>query len=196
MKLIVGLGNPGDKYANTRHNIGFMVVEHLAHELGKTSLEWKEEPKFHAVIARDADVLLLKPTTFMNASGVAVSSVANYYHIPASDIWVIHDDLDLPIGKIRIRTGGSSAGHNGIESIMRELKTDVFTRFRLGIGRGMEGEKKSSNKNFKRRFVIDFVLSKFRSGEAGELKHMVKHGAEAVRIALLQGLDRAMNRFN
>ncbi|MBI3385677.1 aminoacyl-tRNA hydrolase [Candidatus Gottesmanbacteria bacterium] len=196
MKLIVGLGNPGEKYASTRHNIGFMVVEHLAHELGGKAILWHEEAKHHALIARTADVLLVKPTTFMNASGVAVASVANYYKIAPSDIWAIHDDLDLPIGKIRIRTGGSSAGHNGIESIMREIKTDTFTRFRLGIGRGMEGEKRSSNKNFHRRFVIDFVLSKFRSGEAGELKHMVKHGAEAVRIAILQGLDRAMNRFN
>lgn len=196
MTLIVGLGNPGEKYASTRHNIGFMVVERLAHELGGKAIAWHEEIKHHALLAKSADVLLIKPTTFMNATGVAVASVASYYKIPHRDIWVIHDDLDLPIGKIRIRTGGGSAGHNGIESIMRELKTDAFTRFRLGIGRGMEATKKSANKNFHRRFVIDFVLSKFRSGEAGDLKHMVKRGAEAVSIALLKGLDKAMNRFN
>lgn len=196
MKLIVGLGNPGEKYANTRHNIGFMIVERVSHELGGREIIWKEEPKHHAMLAKTADVLLVKPTTFMNASGVAVASLANYYTIAPIDIWAIHDDLDLPIGKIRIRTGGGSAGHNGIESMMRELKTDAFTRFRLGIGRGMESSGKSSNKNLHRRFVIDFVLSKFRPSEAGQLKHMVKRGEEAVRIALLQGLDRAMNRFN
>lgn len=193
MKLIVGLGNPGEKYASTRHNIGFMVVERFAHEI---QLKWKDEPGHHASIAKSPDVCLLKPTAFMNASGVAVSSIAAYYKLSPSDVWVIHDDLDLPIGKIRIRTGGGSAGHNGVESIMRELKTDAFTRFRLGIGRGMEATKKSSNKNFHRRFVIDFVLSKFRSGEAGNLKHMVKRGAEAVSIALAHGLEKAMNRFN
>lgn len=193
MKLIVGLGNPGEKYESTRHNIGFMVVDRVAHE---QNMSWKEEPKHLAMITKSADVCLLKPTTFMNASGVAVSRIAAYFKILAQDIWVIHDDLDLPIGKIRIRTGGGSAGHNGIESIMRELKTDAFTRFRLGIGRGMEATKKSANKNFHRRFVIDFVLSKFRTGEAGDLKHMVKRGSQAVSIAMLQGLDRAMNRFN
>lgn len=196
MKLIVGLGNPGDKYANTRHNIGFMVVERVAHEIGGAAIPWNEETKHHALVAKKSEIILVKPTTFMNASGVTVASVANYYKITLSDIWVIHDDLDLPLGKVRIRTGGSSAGHNGVESIMRELKTDAFTRFRLGIGRGMEATKKSSNKNFHRQFVIDFVLSKFRQGEAGELKHLVKHGAEAVSIALLKGLDKAMNRFN
>lgn len=196
MKLIVGLGNPGEKYESTRHNIGFMIVDRLAHELAGANLAWIEEAKHHALIAKSGDVVLVKPTTFMNAAGVAVASVAAYYKISPSDVWVIHDDLDLPLGKIRIRTGGSSAGHNGIESIMRDLKTDAFTRFRFGIGRGMEGTKKSSNKNFHRRFVIGFVLSKFRRGEAGELKHMVKHGAEAVSIAFFKGLDKAMNRFN
>lgn len=193
MKLIVGLGNPGEKYESTRHNIGRMVVDRIARE---RNVSWKEESKHHASIAKSLEVCLVKPTTFMNACGVAVASVAAYYRILVQDIWVIHDDLDLPIGKIRIRTGGGSAGHNGIESIMRELKTDAFTRFRLGIGRGMEATKKSSNKNFHRRFVIDFVLSKFRSGEAGNLKHMVKRGAEAVSIALAHGLEKAMNRFN
>ncbi|OGG24007.1 aminoacyl-tRNA hydrolase [Candidatus Gottesmanbacteria bacterium RIFCSPLOWO2_01_FULL_43_11b] len=196
MKLIVGLGNPGDKYRDTRHNIGFMVVEHLANEIGGPAIPWSEETKHHALVARRGEIILVKPTTFMNASGMAVSSVASYYKISPGDIWVIHDDLDLPIGKIRIRTGGGSAGHNGVESIMREIKTDVFTRFRLGIGRGMEATKKSSNRNFHRKFVLDFVLSKFRRGEAGDLKHMVKRGTEALHIALLKGLDKAMNRFN
>ena len=196
MNLIVGLGNPGEKFASTRHNIGFMVVEHLAKELTGEALVWRDESKHHGLIAKSTDAILLKPTTFMNAAGVSVASVAGYYKISLGDVWVIHDDLDLPLGKIRIRTGGGSAGHHGVDSIMREIKNDAFVRFRLGIGRGMEGTKKSSNKNFHRRSVIDFVLSKFRTSEAGELKHLVKRGSEAVKIAFQSGMDRAMNRFN
>lgn len=189
MKLIVGLGNPGDKYRDTRHNVGFMVVDKLAHELGGKDVRWESSTKHKAEIAKAGEVVLVKPETFMNASGVAVSSIARFIKVKPEDVWVIHDDLDLPLGKIRIRVGGGSAGHHGIESIMRELGSDVFIRFRLGIGRGV-------NRNFHRRFVIDFVLSKFTRGEAGELKHLVKRGAEAVRISLFEGLDKAMNRFN
>lgn len=197
MKLIVGLGNPGDKYRDTRHNVGFMVVDKLAHELGSSDTTWNFEKKHKAFVAKCGDVLLVKPETFMNASGIAVGSVAVFYHINPEDIWVVHDDLDLPLGKIRIRRGGGSAGHHGIESLMRDLKSDAFVRFRLGIGRGMEAKgEKSSKKNFHRRFVMDFVLSKFKRSEAGELKHIVKHGVEAIRIALFDGIDRAMNRFN
>src|SRR3989344_4271905 len=196
MKLIVGLGNPGDKYRDTRHNVGFMVVDKLAHELGGLNVSWKMDGTRKASVAKTGEVVLVKPETFMNASGVAVQNVAAFYKIQSQDVWVVHDDLDLPLGKIRIRQGGGSAGHHGIESIMRELKTDKFVRFRLGIGRGMEATKKSANKNFHRRFVIDFVLSRFRQSEAGELKHMVKRGAKSVSIALLHGLDKTMNRFN
>lgn len=196
MKLIVGLGNPGDKYRDTRHNVGFMVVDKLAHELGGKDARWESSTKNKAAIAKVGEVVLVKPETFMNASGVAVQSVARFYIVKPEDVWVIHDDLDLPLGKIRIRAGGGSAGHHGIESIMRELGSDAFIRFRLGIGRGMEAKTKSSKKNFHRRFVIDFVLSKFNRTEAGDMKHLVKNGVEAVRIALFKGVDRAMNRFN
>jgi len=196
MKLIVGLGNPGDKYRDTRHNVGFMVVDKLAHELGGLNVSWKMDGTRKASVAKTGEVVLVKPETFMNASGVAVQNVAAFYKIQSQDVWVVHDDLDLPLGKIRIRQGGGSAGHHGIESIMRELKSDAFVRFRLGIGRGMEAKEKSAKKNFHRRFVIDFVLSKFTRSEAGELKHLVKHGVEAVRTSLFDGLDRAMNRFN
>jgi PTH1 family peptidyl-tRNA hydrolase len=196
MKLIVGLGNPGEKYKDTRHNVGFMVADKLARELGSPEALWKLEEQYKASLARAGDVILCKPQTFMNASGVAVRSVASYYKIKPADIWVIHDDLDLPLGKIRIRTGGGSAGHNGIESLLRELGSDAFVRFRLGIGRGMEAKSKSAKKNMHRRFVLDFVLSRFTQTEAGEMKHLVKHGVEAVRVALFRGIDRAMNRFN
>lgn len=182
MKLIVGLGNPGGQYESTRHNIGFMVVEKLARELSMTAVSWKEDSERKALVARAGDVMLAKPTTFMNNSGLAVGALLRYYKLEAEDLWVVHDDIDLSLGKIRIRESGGTGGHHGIESIAATLKTDTFVRFRLGIGRG---------KN-----IVDYVLSRFHRNEAGSLKHLVKHGAEAVRVALLDGLDKAANRFN
>lgn len=196
MKLIIGLGNPGEKYKDTRHNVGFLVVEKLAHELGSTQTVWSTMSKYKALVARAGDVMLVKPQTFMNESGIAVVGLVNFYRLKAEDVWVIHDDLDLPLGKIRIRVGGASAGHHGVDSLIRELKTDAFARFRLGIGRGKEVKDISADQHFSRRVVIDFVLSRFNRHEAGELNHIVKYGAEAVRVALIDGLDKAMNRFN
>lgn len=196
MKLIVGLGNPGDKYKDTRHNVGFMVVEKLAHELGGSDVKWGNEEKHSALMAKTGDILLMKPTTFMNASGVAVSSAMRFYKLSPEDVWVIHDDLDLPLGKIRIRVGGASAGHHGIDSIIKELGSDKFTRIRLGIGRGTSKNGAIADRKMHTSSVIDFVLSRFGKSEAGELKHLVKDGVEAVRVALFKGIDKAMNRFN
>lgn len=196
MKLIVGLGNPGSEYEKTRHNVGFMVADHLARELGTGPIVWDNSGKHKALITQIGDVVLVKPITFVNNSGLAVKSLVDFYKLAPTDAWVIHDDIDLPIGKIRIREKGGSAGHNGVTSIMRELKSDQFVRFRLGIGRGMESTGRSQHKNLHHRAVIAFVLSKFGQGEGGAFKHLIKHGTEAVRIALTEGLDRAMNRFN
>ncbi len=197
MKLIVGLGNPGEKYKDTRHNVGFMVLEKLAHELGSPEATWKHEEKLKAYIAKTGDVVLCKPDTFMNASGVAVSLAVRFYKMKPEDVWVIHDDLDLPLGKIRIRIGGASAGHHGIDSIIRELKSDNFTRVRLGIGRGKSGGSGIvADRKLHHSSVIDFVLSRFTRTEAGDFKHLVKNGVEAVRLMLLKGIDKAMNRFN
>ncbi len=196
MKLIVGLGNPGEKYEDTRHNIGFMVVDRLARELGPGQPTWERNAKWNVETAKIGEVVLVRPLTFMNKSGYAVKAVADFYKLDPSDVWVIHDDIDLPLGKIRIRTGGASGGHNGVDSIIRELKTDQFTRFRLGIGRGKEDTKRHTDRNLRHRGVISFVLSHFRDSEAGTFKHLVKRGTEAVRIALIEGIDKAMNRFN
>lgn len=196
MKLIVGLGNPGVDYEDTRHNIGFMVVDKLAREIGRDTLAWTQDTKREAYIAKVGDVILAKPVTFMNNSGVAVKKIVDFYHIDPSDVWVIHDDIDLPIGKIRIREKGGTAGHNGVESIMAELGTDKFLRFRLGIGRGKEDIKKSSDQNLGHRNVVSFVLSRFTQSEAGELKKLIKYGVEAVRLVLADGVEKAMNRFN
>lgn len=197
MKIIVGLGNPGEKYDDTRHNIGFMVVEKLALELGVGKTDgWQKNKTLAAETIKFSDVVLVKPQTFVNGSGVAVSKVIQFYKANAEDVWVIHDDLDLPMGKIRIRVGGGTAGHNGVESIIASIKTDKFVRFRLGIGRGKAGAEGRTEKKMHQSTVIRFVLSRFGRSEAGELKHLVKRGMEAVRMGLFDGLDRAMNRFN
>jgi len=212
MKLIIGLGNPGGEYKDTRHNIGFMVVEKLAKELGKETVVWEEKEKFKSAIAKAGDVLLVKPIIFMNNSGLAASAIVHFYKLTTNDIWVIHDDIDLPLGKIRIRTGGGSAGHNGVDSIIHELKSDAFVRFRMGIGRGKlfgriskEHDEDEHSRKEKRAFaekrmyhksIVDFVLSRFTQSEAGSLKHLIKNGTEAVRIALTEGVDKAIGRFN
>jgi len=196
MKLIVGLGNPGGEYESTRHNIGFMVVEKLAHELTMGTVTWKEDEKHKALLYKKGDIIFAKPLTFMNNSGIPVQSIMNFYKLSVSDLWVVHDDIDLPLGKIRIRENGGTGGHHGIESVVAALKTDAFVRFRLGIGRGKDTPPGVREKNLHHRSVIQYVLSRFTRHEAGDLKHLVKHGTEAVRIALMQGIDKAMNRFN
>lgn len=196
MNVIFGLGNPGNEYRDTRHNIGYMVVDKLAREIGVGRVVFETNRKLGAEIVKVGNVLLVKPTTFMNRSGVAVKAVADFYKISPESIWVIHDDIDLPLGKIKIRNKGASGGHNGIESIITNLKTDGFVRFRLGIGRGKDSSGMNPDRNLRHRAVINFVLSRFRQGEAGEMKKLVKYGTEAVRIALNDGLDKAMNRFN
>jgi PTH1 family peptidyl-tRNA hydrolase len=196
MKLIVGLGNPGRSYEGTRHNIGFMVADRLARELGTETLQWKSDVHGKALTTRAGEVMLVKPQLFVNNTGIAVKAVADMYKMPPEDIWVIHDDLDLPLGKIRIRTQGGSAGHNGVTSILTHLGSDRFVRFRLGIGRGKEDVTRGTRRNLHHRSVIAFVLSRFRREEAGSLRHLIAKGTEAVRLALHDGLDRAMQRFN
>lgn len=196
MKLIVGLGNPGEKYDGTRHNIGFAVLERLAKEFSDKLVVWEESEKHKSLLFRAGEVMLVKPQIFMNNIGIAVGSLVRFYKLEPSDVWVIHDDIDLPLGKIRIRTGGGSAGHHGIESIMENLKTDQFVRFRLGVGRGMESTGPTMNKRLHHSTVISFVLSRFRRGEAGDMKHLVKRATDTVRLAIFKGLDKARNQFH
>lgn len=197
MKLIVGLGNPGDSYEQTRHNIGYLVADKLAKELGSGAARWAEDGKRKALTAAVGGVLLVKPITFMNASGEAVSSLAKYYKIQPADVIIIHDDLDLPLGKIRIRQQGGSAGHNGVQSVIDSLHTDNFVRVRLGIGRAREVTGgKQVEKVRRHQAVVNFVLSRFGRSEAGEMRKLIDHGAAAVKTLLTEGLDRAMNRFH
>lgn len=199
MKLIVGLGNPGGKFEYTRHNIGFMVVERLVKD--KFSLlpslkAWKKEEKFLSEICKSDDYIVAKPQTYMNLAGLAVAKLANFYKVNTSDILVIHDDIDLPIGKIRIRVGGASAGHHGIDSIIKNLGESDFVRFRLGIGKGKLDIPHTADHNLHRREVEKFVVSPFRDSEGGDVKKLIKNAVEAIEIVLDKGLEKAMNRFN
>lgn len=199
MKLIVGLGNPGGKFEYTRHNIGFMVVERLVKDrfsLLPSLKAWKSEEKFLSEVCKTDDYIVAKPQTYMNLAGLAVVKLANFYKVNTSDILVIHDDIDLPIGKIRIRVGGASAGHHGIDSIIKNLGKSNFVRIRLGIGRGKLDKPHGEGHNLHRHEVEKFVVSKFRDNEGGDVKKLIKNAVEAVEIALDKGIEKAMNRFN
>lgn len=196
MIIIVGLGNPGSKYANSRHSLGFMVLDKLAKEmLPLEKTKWQFDKKTNALILRvSPEIFLIKPQTFMNASGFSVKSLITQLLITNySSLWLVHDDVDLPLGKLKIRFGGAGAGHHGVESIMEKLGTDKFLRFRLGIGKPI-GRQKTENR--KRISVEDYVLEDFKEGEAGEVKKMIKKTVEAIKVALKNGPEKAMNRFN
>lgn len=203
MKLIVGLGNPGKKYEKTRHNIGFMIAEQFLKDfepVGKTA--WEDSDRFKSDIAEIEwqrktggleKVVLAKPKTYMNNSGLAVQLLTTHYSLLTTDIWVIHDDLDLPLGQLKIRFGGGSAGNHGVDSIIEKLETDKFWRFRLGIG---QPSLKFKVKNSKLKNVDDHVLSSFTSNERSKVKHLIRHASDALQMALEEGLETAMNRFN
>src|SRR3989344_1628990 len=203
MKLIVGLGNPGSRYEKTRHNLGFMVVEKFFKDFELVqNTKWVNDARFRSDTAEivwqpkhaDAEkVILTKPKTYMNNSGLAASLISSYYKVPASDIWIIHDDIDLPLGFMKIRFGGGSAGHKGIESVMEKLGTEKFWRFRLGIG---AQKAKWKMENGKLRDTDDFVLGEFRAPERGKIRELIKRCAKAIGMGLEEGLDAAMNRFN
>lgn len=191
MKLIVGLGNPGEKYQEVRHNLGFDVISELVRK--KDYGKWKMEDKFKAEIIKAEDLLLARPQTYMNHSGIAVSLIAKFYKILPEDIIVIHDDLDLHLGKIKVRIGGSGGGHHGVESIIDSLKTDEFIRVRLGIG----NEKSHSGEHKRISFSAEkFVLEGFLSNEKSEVKHMLKFAVKALEILLKSGVEEAQNQFN
>lgn len=192
MKLIVGLGNPGEKYNGTRHNLGFELLDEFRR---KNNLEdFQYEAKFKAEIIKIGnDLILARPQTFMNQSGEAVSAIANFFKISPSDINIIHDDLDLPLGKIKVRLGGSGAGHHGVESVINGLGTDQFVRVRLGIG----NERSHSGEHHRVSFQAEkFVLEPFSSKEKSEVKQMMKEGSKALEIIFDQGIEAAQNQFN
>lgn len=183
IRLVVGLGNPGRKYEDTRHNVGFMILDRLA---ARTRESWADEKKWETQILRSGDRIFLKPQTFMNASGQAVAGVANFYKIPAEQLLVVYDDVDLPLGRMRFRADGSAGGHNGIKSIIACLGSQQFPRLKVGIGRS----------EISQASTVGHVLGKFGPEEAEKLEKSLQDAVSAIEYALARGLDAAMNEFN
>jgi len=185
--LIVGLGNPGREYARTRHNAGFMVLDRLV-EFWKA--DWAIDKKFDARLARTERegkrLILCQPQTFMNASGEAVSALAGFQKIPAGRVLVVVDDADLPFGEIRLRPGGSSGGHHGLESVEQHLGTRDYARQRIGIGRDDPAA----------RQISGYVLAPFRPAEQELLEKVLQKACEQIECWLAAGTAQAMNRFN
>lgn len=194
MKLIVGLGNPGEKYEQTRHNLGFQTVEHFLKET--SSIKWSENAKLKSDVAilDQGKVILAKPKTYMNNSGMAVALLISYYKIKPADLWIVYDELDLPVGSMKIRFGGAAAGHHGVESVMEKLGTDKFWRFRLGIGESHDKEHVLSKQKIRK--VKEFILGAFNSSDKGKIRKLIKHGSDALEMALEKGIEKAMNRYN
>jgi PTH1 family peptidyl-tRNA hydrolase len=182
VKAIVGLGNPGDRYRGTRHNIGFAVVDELAR---RAQAEFAMAPA-DALMARwrERDAVLVKPLTFMNLSGEAVSALLRYFKIEPVDLLIVLDEVQLPLGKLRARPTGSPGGHNGLKSIAQYLGDD-YARLRIGVGRGEA-----------RRDLADHVLSRFDADEAGEVERMTMRGADAAETFITSGIAAVMNGFN
>lgn len=189
MILIIGLGNIGEKYEQTRHNLGFMVLDALAEKilpLAKT--KWQTDKKSNSQLIKiNPRLFLMKPQTMMNASGFAVTKIASFYKVEPENVWVVYDDADLPLGKIKIRLGGGSGGHRGMDSIIEQLGTDKFVRFRLGIGEANRG---------KDRLLEKYVLKDFAANETNKVKQIIKKTIVAIEMALDENLEKAMNKFN
>jgi peptidyl-tRNA hydrolase, PTH1 family len=183
MKLIAGLGNPGKKYAGTRHNIGFAVVDAIADRHG---LDWTSAPA-DAMLARwrARDAILVKPLTFMNLSGHAIGDLLRYFKIPIEDLLVIVDEAQLELGRIRTRANGSAGGHNGLKSVIEQLGTEQFARMRIGVGRGDS-----------RRDLADHVLATFDAAERPVVAETIDRSADAVESFITDGIAAMMNRFN
>ena len=203
MILIVGLGNPGKKFEKTRHNVGFLAIENLKLKLKKISSspssprcvwgsvienfsDWKYKKKFQAEISQgrinNKELILIKPQTFMNESGKAVKLLTKTYHLSPKTLFVIHDDIDLSLGKIRISVGRGAAGHKGVQSIIDELGNKNFVRFRIGINRFSQNQKLDA-----------FVLKKFTKEEEKILKEVIKKTVEAIECSLKKGIEKAQS---
>ena len=184
--LVVGLGNPGEKYEYTRHNAGFLTVDRLAEEKGIPVQRLKHRALTNVTELGGCKVLLMKPVTYMNLSGEAVGDAARFYQIPPERVLVISDDVSLPLGKLRIRKSGSAGGHNGLKSIIQHLGTEGFPRLKIGVG-----EKPHPDYD-----MADWVLSKFTGEDKAVMDETVRRAADAVECYLREGPDRAMSRFN
>jgi PTH1 family peptidyl-tRNA hydrolase len=191
MKLIVGLGNPGKSFSNNRHNIGFMCVSFFAKAQGIFFDKKRGYARIGEGKIYDFPIIIARPQTYMNTSGKAVSALLKKFKLGTDDLVVIHDDLDLPLGRIRIRKGGSAGGHKGIQSIIGDIGTSEFVRVRIGIGRppGIEGREYEKE-------IVDYVLSDFTILERPIVEEMIPRVSDALSCLLSNGLAKAMNKYN
>jgi PTH1 family peptidyl-tRNA hydrolase len=194
MKLVVGLGNPGAEYRETRHNVGFQVIDELARRWAVE--QWREAfESLAARTTRDGEpVLLCKPLTFMNLSGRAVAGVAGFYKVAADDLLVVTDDVALPLGRLRARRDGSDGGHNGLRSIAQSLGTQAYARLRIGVGRGEI--QAADGRVVGRPDTADHVLGRFRPDERDAISAAILRAADASEMFLAEGIERVMNAFN
>lgn len=187
ISLVVGLGNPGRDYANTRHNLGWIVIEALARKHG---LSWKSSPTFEAEIARwdfapGRMLWLVKPLTFMNGSGTATAALARFYKLSAASVAVVYDDLNIDLGLVKVSITGSAGGHNGVASVLEHLG-DGFARYRLGIGPKLPAQ----------MYIKDFVLGKFTPDQLSIIDQKITHHVQGLELLLTRGSDQAMNQLN
>ncbi|MCP4690564.1 MAG: aminoacyl-tRNA hydrolase [Desulfobacterales bacterium] len=188
-RLIAGLGNPGGEYEKTRHNAGFMVVDHLAREHAIPLVKNKFDCLFGTGDVEGAPVILVKPLAYMNLSGPPVRRVADYFRILSEDVLVIHDDIDLALGRIQIKEKGGHGGHKGVRSLMNVFSGGDFIRLRVGVGRGAERAGREID-------VVDHVLGAFNTEEKTALDRIIIRAGEAVETILCKGAREGMNRFN
>ena len=193
MKLIVGLGNPGRGYANNRHNVGFICLSHFARTQGIRFDKKQGRARIGTGEVAGNKVVLARPQTYMNLSGESVSRLIKKFDINLDDLLVIHDDLDLPLGRIRIRHGGGSGGHKGIDSIINELGSQDFIHLRVGIGRPVKNE---GTTEFSDDEIITYVLSDFTPEEKQIITQIIPRVSEAIYCLLTEGLTAAMNKYN
>ncbi len=198
MILIIGLGNPGKKYERTRHNLGFRVVDEFVKK--NRFSDFRNSKKFNSLISRgyfkNKEIIIVKPQTFMNLSGQAVKKIISNFKCQMSNVLVVHDDTDLPLSKIRISKGRGAAGHKGVESIIRELKTKNFVRFRIGIRPNSKLKTQISKPQLKTKKLEKFVLENFTKQEEKIIKEATKKTVEAIEFSLKEGVEKAMNEFN
>jgi len=185
LKLIVGLGNPDKKYKLTRHNVGFEIIDLFCREIRAGKMRRQDFSLAAAGSLGPEELILAKPQTFMNSSGIAVSSLVSKYSVPLDDLYVVYDDIDLDLGILRIRRKGSAGGHKGMKSIINSLGSQSFPRMRIGIGQPPQ-EMDS----------IDYVLSRFSDQEREQIDQVEKLAIEAMKVMILDGIDPAMNEFN